>query len=121
MSDDLPTWTPDWRVPTSKVPLHAHFEYYTYKWGAAGFTKSLWQSQDDIGRLLVEGFTVATVTQLYDAAPISLPYLPVHPEGKAESFDPAVHLSRFAMAGEHTAGCMTKPVAIYRRWFIQNV
>jgi hypothetical protein len=73
LSDDLPTWTPDWRVPTSKVPLHAHFEYYTYKWGAAGFTKSLWQSQDDIGRLLVEGFTVATVTQLYGAASTSLP------------------------------------------------
>jgi hypothetical protein len=96
-SADLPTWTPDWRVPVSSVSLMENLEYFTYKWGAAGFSKCLLQDQKDHGRLVVEGFPVAQVTQLLPLTPTSIPHPPEMPAGEAVLFDPTVHVRRFAM------------------------
>jgi len=100
-SSDLPSWTPDWRVPVSKVPLMTDSEYFTHKWGAAGFSRCLPQDLDeDDGKLVVEGFAVAHVTELYPLAALSLPTGPKEPSGDAELFEDGVHLRRYAMAGE---------------------
>lgn len=96
-SGDLPTWTLDWRVPSSRIPLRENWEYFTYKWGAAGFSKCLEQDQNDFGRLVVEGFPVGEVTQLLPLAPTSLPHPPEDPAGNAELFDPSKHVKRFAL------------------------
>lgn len=96
-SKDLPSWTPDWRVPVSKVPLYKNWEYFGYKFGAAGFIKTTLQDQCDMGRLIVEGFEYCKVTELMPLGAVSIPHPPEQPAGSAEAFDPAVHLRRIAM------------------------
>ena len=63
-STDLPSWTPDWRVPTSTIPLFENWEYFGYKFGATGFTKTTLQDQCDLGKLVVQGFEKCKVTEL---------------------------------------------------------
>jgi hypothetical protein len=96
-SGDLPTWTPDWRVPTSTRSMYQNWDYFSYKWGAAGFTKTASQDQTDLGRLRVQGFVVANVTKLLPLSPTSIPHPPEAPSGDAILFDPDKHVRRFAM------------------------
>jgi hypothetical protein len=102
-SADLPSWTPDWRVPTSRIPLKANFEYFTYKFGAAGFTRCSPQDPANGGKLRVRGFAVALLTQLLPLTPMSIPHPPEQLVGHAELFDPARHTRRFAMTGRGPA------------------
>ena len=64
-SHDLPTWTPDWRVPTSKVHLKKNWHYFSYKYAASGFTRAVPQEPDDLGRLNVQGFPIDQICGLY--------------------------------------------------------
>ena len=64
-SQDLPTWTPDWRVPTTKVHLRKNWHYFSYKYAASGFTKAITQKPDDLGRLNVQGFPIDQICGLY--------------------------------------------------------
>jgi hypothetical protein len=36
-SHDLPSWTPDWRVPASEIPITTCWDYFTMKFAAASF------------------------------------------------------------------------------------
>ncbi|KAK2760033.1 hypothetical protein FQN54_002769 [Arachnomyces sp. PD_36] len=96
-SGDLPTWTPDWRVPLSSIPLRADMEYFKHKWGAAGFTKASRQDQGDGDRLVVQGFPVDKVTKLLPLSPVSIPHPPERPTADMVVFDSTLHLRRFAM------------------------
>lgn len=96
-SRDLPSWTPDWRVPPSILPVNTNWEFYTHKYGAAGFSHCLPQSDADHGKLIVEGFAVTRLAQLLPITPTSVPHPPEAPTGTAVAFDPNVHFRRFAM------------------------
>jgi hypothetical protein len=58
-SSDLPSWTPDWRVPLRKVP-----EECIRKFKAASHTRVQRQDQNDIGRLNVRAYCVDKVEDL---------------------------------------------------------
>lgn len=96
-SSDLPTWTPDWRVLPSEIPIYANWEYVSYKFGAAGFTKALWQNQDEVGKLVAQGFSLSKITELVPLAITSIPHPPEEPAGTAENSDPQKHLRRLAL------------------------
>ncbi|KAF3035054.1 hypothetical protein E8E11_003636 [Didymella keratinophila] len=95
-SFDLPSWTPDWRVPLSSRPLYDNWDYISYKWGASGFTRTETQEQDSLGRLAVSGFEIARVQQLEMLFPEQLPHPPERPAGSAILFDESKHARRFA-------------------------
>jgi hypothetical protein len=97
-SFDLPTWTPDWRVPLSSKPLYDNWDYISYKWGASGFTSTETQDQDSLGRLAVTGFEMARVQQLHPLFPDQLPHPPERPAGSAIHFDESKHPRRFAQS-----------------------
>ncbi|USP79427.1 hypothetical protein yc1106_06701 [Curvularia clavata] len=99
-SSDLPTWTPDWRVPVSSIPMYANWDYVGYKFGAAGFTNALWQNQDEVGILVAQGFLLSTITELVPLGITSIPHPPEEPAGTAESFDPQEHLRRMALTSK---------------------
>ena len=74
-SHDLPTWTPDWRVPTSKVHLRKNWHFFSYKYAASGFTKANTQDQNDRGRLIVRGFAIDQIRGLYTKC-VDPPHIP---------------------------------------------
>lgn len=74
-SHDLPTWTPDWRVPTSKIHLKKNWHYFSYKYAASGFTKAVPQDQSDLGRLVVQGFPIDQICGLYPKC-VDPPHIP---------------------------------------------
>jgi hypothetical protein len=101
-SDDLPSWCPDWRVPTSEIALGENYEYFHYKIGAAGFTKCLPQDQNDIGRLTVQGFRLDVVTELMDVGVLRIPHPPEEPTGSLEvPFKPGTHTKCLCKTGEY--------------------
>lgn len=102
-STDLPTWTPDWRVPSTSIPLYANWDYFEHKFGAAGFTKCLPQNQEDFGTLTVQGFPLNVITELLPFAITSIPHPPEEPTGTAENFDPQKHLRRLALTNKGNA------------------
>jgi hypothetical protein len=102
-STDLPTWTPDWRVTTTSIPLYANWDYFSYKFGAAGFTKALPQDQDNVGILVAQGFPLNVITELVPLAITSIPHPPEEPTGNAEAFDPEKHLRRLALTDKGNA------------------
>ena len=61
ISSDLPTWVPDWRVPTSTYPLKVKWEYFARKYGASGFTEAVRQDQKCLGRLRDLGHHLDTI------------------------------------------------------------
>jgi hypothetical protein len=97
-SNDLPSWTPDWRVPLSSRPLYDNWEYISYKWGASGFTKTESQDQADLNRLTVTGFEIARIQQLLPLFPNEMPHLPESPAGSAIYFEEGKHIRRFAQS-----------------------
>jgi hypothetical protein len=97
-SDDLPSWTPDWRVPLSSRPLYDNWDYISYKWGASGFTKTESQDQADLNRLTVTGFEIARIQQLLPLFPNEMPHPPESPAGSAIHFEEGKHIRRFAQS-----------------------
>ncbi|KAH6696422.1 heterokaryon incompatibility protein-domain-containing protein [Leptodontidium sp. MPI-SDFR-AT-0119] len=97
-SDDLPSWTPDWRVPLSSRPLYANWDYISYKWGASGFTETESQDQADLNRLAVKGFEIARIQQLLPLFPNTIPHPPESPTGSAIHFEEGKHIRRFAQS-----------------------
>jgi hypothetical protein len=97
-SSDLPSWTPDWRVSQSSRPLYESWDYVSYKWGAAGFTKTNLQKQDKLNRLEVIGFEIAQIESLQPLYPMELPHLPERLTGSAVLFEEGKHLRRFAQS-----------------------
>jgi hypothetical protein len=96
-SHDLPTWTPDWRVPTSSISLYENWHYLSYKFGAsgpAGYTKALEQDDNDLGRLKVEGFVIDQLIQIHDTT-IDPPHIPIEAMARVRNAEPS-DLSRFA-------------------------
>lgn len=74
-SADLPTWAPDWRVPTNSIGLKENWHFFGWKYAASGFTKAIPQDQSELGRLNVEGFPIDQITHLYNQT-TSPPHLP---------------------------------------------
>jgi hypothetical protein len=99
-SSDLPSWVPDWRIPTSTIPLYDQWEYFSYKFGAAGFTKCRLQSSNDHGKLIVDGFCITHVGQLLQLSVLSVQHPPEQPTGSARHFDPEEDQRRMAMTEE---------------------
>jgi hypothetical protein len=99
-SDNLPSWTPDWRVPLSSRPLYGNWEYISYKWGAAGFTKTESQDQADLNRLTVTGFEIARIQKLLPLTPSELPHPPERPLGSGTIFEEGEHIRRFAQSNK---------------------
>jgi hypothetical protein len=97
-SDDLPSWTPDWRVSLSSRSLYENWDYISYKWGASGFTKTDAQDQADLNRLTVTGFEIARVQQLLPLFPDKMPHPPESPTGSAIHFEEGKHIRRFAQS-----------------------
>ncbi|KAI3324016.1 heterokaryon incompatibility protein-domain-containing protein [Xylariaceae sp. AK1471] len=97
-SNDLPSWTPDWRVPLSSRPMYDNWEYISYKWGASGFTKTGSQDQADLNRLTVTGFEIARIQQLHPLFPYEMPHLPERPVGRIIPFEEGKHMRRFAQS-----------------------
>ena len=97
-SNDLPSWTPDWRVPLSSRPLYDNWDYISYKWGASGFTKTESQDQADPNRLAVKGFEIARIQQLLPLFPDNVPHPPEIPAGSAVRFEEGKHIRRFAQS-----------------------
>lgn len=92
-SHDLPSWTPDWRASTKEARLKECWEYFNSKFGAAGFTKTSKQDQDNIGRLVVEGFTIDVVESLVNYTS-HVPIGPGHQLAQLIGFDKKRHLRR---------------------------
>ncbi|KAL8718324.1 MAG: hypothetical protein Q9225_004521 [Loekoesia sp. 1 TL-2023] len=65
-SSDLPSWVPDWRVPTSHATVKDCWDYYGCKFAAAGFTQAEYQCPDVYDKLVVNGFLVDAVSTLLD-------------------------------------------------------
>lgn len=105
-STDLPSWTPDWRVPLSSRPLYESWDYVSYKWGAAGFTEAEPQDDAELGQLNAKGFKIASIEQLHPLYPQRLPHLPERPTGSAILFEEGKHPRRFA---ESTRGISIVP------------
>lgn len=97
-SGDLPSWTPDWRVPLSSRPPYDNWDYISYKWGASGFTKIESQDQADVNRLTVTGFEIARIKQLLPLFPNELPHPPESLVGSAIYFEEGKHIHRFAQS-----------------------
>jgi hypothetical protein len=116
-STDLPSWTPDWRVPTSTIPLFSNWEYFSYKFGAAGFTKTIRQDQCDLGRLVVSGFEICSVTELMPFGVSFIQHPPEEPAGQVEDFDPGQHLRRVALT-EKGSGCVPSSAMVGDRVWI---
>ena len=95
-SIDLPSWTPDWRVPLSSRSLYDNWDYPSYKWGASGFTKTDSQDQADLNRLTVTGFEIARIQELLPLYPDTIPHPPERPAGSAIQFAEGKHIRRFA-------------------------
>ncbi|KAG8526107.1 uncharacterized protein KY384_000100 [Bacidia gigantensis] len=57
-SEDLPSWVPDWRVPTSHAKLKDCWDYFGCKYAAAGFTKAVAQNVSEYVKLTVVGYSV---------------------------------------------------------------
>ena len=101
-SDDLPSWTPDWRVSLPKTTQNCS-DYFSMKFAAAGFTKADYQDQQAINRLTVRGYCVDIITSLLDATTyaagiLNIPYstpttFPTFLE-YTKPFDPSHHLRR---------------------------
>ncbi|KAF2996747.1 hypothetical protein E8E14_001199 [Neopestalotiopsis sp. 37M] len=102
-SDDLPSWTPDWRTPLSSVGIYDNWDYISYKWGAAGFSKAEVQDQSDINHLNVKGFEVARIQKLLPLFPVELPHPPETPAGPAVTFEEGQHNRRFAQSSRGPA------------------
>jgi hypothetical protein len=95
-SDDLHSWTPDWRVPLPSKPLYDNWDYISYKWGASGFTRIESQDQANLNRLTVTGFKIARIQQLLPLFPNKMPHPPEIPIGSAIHFEEGKHIRRFA-------------------------
>lgn len=65
-SSDLPTWAPDWRVPTTEIDMKECFDYFAEKFGAAGFTRALPQPYDISGMLFAAGYSLDKIGSLND-------------------------------------------------------
>ena len=86
-SDDLPTWTPDWQVPTSTINLRKNWHYIGFKFAASGFTKALPQEQTDLGRLSVQGFPIDQILGLHPKSTLP-PHIPDEISFSVRDFDP---------------------------------
>ena len=98
LSNDLPSWTPDWRVSLSSRPLCANWDYISYKWGASGFTKTKPQDQADLDRLVLEGFEIARIQQLVPLFPNKMPHALKAPQAPLSPFEEGKHIRRFAQS-----------------------
>lgn len=63
-SDDLPTWTPDWRVRNPNIGFEK--DYFRLKYNATGFTKAKMQSQEALGTLTVQGYMFDFIAEIMD-------------------------------------------------------
>ena len=102
-STDLPTWVPDWRVPTSTISIRENWEYYAHKMGAAGFTTTLPQDQSRLSILSVKGYKLCNIEELLPFGVVSSPHLPEKPVGVTEGFDPTRHLRRMVITEREPA------------------
>ena len=111
-STDLPSWTPDWRVPASEIPLDQNWDFFTWKMAAGGYKlEAPIQSYAEVGILRVQGHLVTKIRQcdnvttcLYNLLqPIieaqDLKGLPKEGKRKqeflnVEAFDPSTHTTR---------------------------
>jgi hypothetical protein len=81
-SYNLPSWTPDWRVLTTKATVGC-WDYFSTKFAAAGFTKADYQDQQEMSRLTAHGFSADVITNLLDTTAtafgiLCLPYRTPH-------------------------------------------
>ena len=68
-STDLPSWTPDWRVPWDSAACgtgRSLFDYLHLKFLAASYTRAEKQDQLEIGKLHVKAYMVDEVARLLD-------------------------------------------------------
>lgn len=61
-SSDLPSWTPDWRIPWNK----SLWDYLQHKFFASGYIRAEHQDQKDLGKLEVKVYLVDRVVELLD-------------------------------------------------------
>ena len=106
-SADLPTWVPDWRVPTDYAKLLDCWDFFASKFAASGFTKAEIQDQSNVGKLLVKGLCLYQVEQLLDYTTFvprgaDVPYAPLEP------FDKNVHLRRLCQTAAGGTGLVPR-------------
>jgi len=102
-SGDLPTWTPDWRVPTTEIEIDKYSDYFTTKFGAAGFTNADEQDQADVGRLRVQGWPVDRITELMTFT-ADLPHIPLVPHVEVRPFNGSQDLRRLRKSEDGRTG-----------------
>jgi hypothetical protein len=85
-STDLPSWAPDWRLPSSVVEVDADWDFFTYKFAAAGFTKAVQQNYDEVGVLKVEGW-LADEIETFTGFTTYIPRPPLVPHSTLKPYD----------------------------------
>ena len=109
-SHDLPTWTPDWRVPTSKIHLRKNWHYFSFKYAASGFTKAIPQDQSDLGRLTVQGFPIDQILGLYPKS-TDPPHIPDELGFSIRDFKPESDLCILAAMATERQFCLVPRTA----------
>jgi len=109
-SADLPTWVPDWRVPTSDASLMDCWDFFASKFAASGFTEAELQDQVSLGKLLVKGLCLDQVGQLLDFTTFipreaDVPFAPTKP------FDKTTHLRRLCLTAAGQTGLVPREAA----------
>lgn len=94
-SPDLPSWVPDWRVPTQNVPLARHWDFLSAKLAATGggLRKGLaneaeLQSYAETGRLRAHGYKVDSIVRVLDITSGVYGVLSLLPEFEALCWQP---------------------------------
>ncbi|KAK5086738.1 hypothetical protein LTR05_003906 [Lithohypha guttulata] len=112
-SADLPTWTPDWRVPTSDIGMKECFDYFTEKFGASGSTEAVPQHYDLPGVLFVEAIYFDDVGALGEATTSARHMFSYLTDGQilAQKFDEQTHLRRCAQTEAEGLPCLVPRAA----------
>ena len=109
-SHDLPTWTPDWRVPTSTISLRKNWHYINFKYAASGFTNAIPQKQSDLGRLSVQGFLIDQILGLHPKS-IVPPHIPDDIRFEVRDFNPESDLCILAATATERQICLVPTTA----------
>jgi hypothetical protein len=109
-SHDLPTWTPDWRVPTSTIKLSKNWHYFGFKYAASGFTKAIPQDQSDLSRLTVQGFPIDQILGLYPKS-TDPPHIPDDIGFNVRDFKPESDLCVLAAMATERQICLVPTTA----------
>ena len=109
-SHDLPTWTPDWRVPTSTIRLRQNWHYFNFKYAASGLTKAVLQDQSDLGRLTVQGFPIDQILALHPKS-TDPPHIPDDIGFSVRDFNPESDLCVLAAMATERQICLVPTTA----------